>query len=75
MIDHQRLNFRYARPLEACSLAAVRYDNGNPRVEASFDGRVDERLKVAAAARNKHSNPRGLEAAGRAGVSFRLQRT
>lgn len=49
MRDHQRLDARRARPLEALGIGAIRNHDGDRRVERAVLRRVDERLQIAPA--------------------------
>ncbi len=56
VIDDQRLDARRARPLEPAGIGAIRDDDRDRRRETSFRNRVDERLKIAATARDEHAD-------------------
>jgi len=60
VIDDHRLDAGAARPLEPAGIGAIRNDDGDRRAQTAFGNRVDERLQVAATARDEHADPRAV---------------
>ena len=65
MIEDGRLDAGLAGAIEAAGAGDVRDDDGNRGVEPSVGDGVDERLQVAAAARDQDAEPPGLARSSR----------